>query len=173
MDFYTHGGDIYDCNLDTKTPILDFSANINPLGLPEQVKQAVINSLDVCAHYPDPYCRELTAALSNHYHICQEHIICGNGAADLITRFALAQKPKNALLLAPTFSEYEHALTLVDCHITYLTLQAETDFSLTTEMFSEEILSALTPNLDVLFLCNPNNPTGQVISTSVLKEILN
>ena len=54
MDFYTHGGDIYDCNLDTKTPILDFSANINPLGLPEQVKQAVTNSLDVCAHYPDP-----------------------------------------------------------------------------------------------------------------------
>ena len=103
MDFYTHGGDIYDCNLDTKTPILDFSANINPLGLPEQVKQAVTNSLDVCAHYPDPYCRELTAALSNHYDICREHIICGNGAADLITRFTLAQKPKNALLLAPTF----------------------------------------------------------------------
>ena len=104
MDFYTHGGDIYDCNLDTKTPILDFSANINPLGLPERVKQAVTNSLDVCAHYPDPYCRKLTAALSDHYHINREHVICGNGAADLITRFTLAQKPKNALLLAPTFS---------------------------------------------------------------------
>ena len=103
MDFYTHGGNIYDCNLGTQMPILDFSANINPLGLPEQVKQAVINSLDVCVHYPDPYCRELTTALSNHYHICQDHIICGNGAADLITRFALAQKPKQALLLAPTF----------------------------------------------------------------------
>ena len=173
MDFYTHGGDIYDCNLDTKTPILDFSANINPLGLPEQVKQAVTNSLDVCAHYPDPYCRELTAALSNHYDICREHIICGNGAADLITRFTLAQKPKHALLLAPTFSGYEHALNLVDCHMTYLNLQAETDFSLTTELFYSEMLSTLTPNLDVLFLCNPNNPTGQVISTSVLKEILN
>ena len=157
----------------TKTPILDFSANINPLGLPEQVKQAVTNSLDVCAHYPDPYCRELTAALSNHYDICREHIICGNGAADLITRFTLAQKPKNALLLAPTFSGYEHALNLVDCHMTYLNLQAETDFSLTTELFYSEMLSTLTPNLDVLFLCNPNNPTGQVISTSVLKEILN
>ncbi|MFR1214081.1 MAG: hypothetical protein ACLSCV_04385 [Acutalibacteraceae bacterium] len=65
MDFYTHGGNIYDCRLDSKTPILDFSANINPLGLPDQVKQAVINSLSVCAHYPDPYCRELTAALSD------------------------------------------------------------------------------------------------------------
>lgn len=168
MNFYTHGGDIYACPLDTKTPILDFSANINPLGLPPQVKQAVIQSLDVCAHYPDPYCRELTAALSNHYHICKEHIICGNGAADLITRFTLAQKPKNALLLAPTFSEYEHALNLVNSHITYMTLQAKTDFSVT-----EEILSKLTPNVDVLFLCNPNNPTGQVIQTSVLKEILN
>ena len=52
MDFYTHGGNIYDCNLGTQMPILDFSANINPLGLPEQVKQAVINSLDVCVHYP-------------------------------------------------------------------------------------------------------------------------
>ena len=173
MDFYTHGGNIYDCLLDTKTPILDFSANINPMGLPEQIKQAVINSLTVCAHYPDPYCRELTAALSDHYHINREHIICGNGAADLITRFALAQKPKNALLLAPTFSEYEHALTLVDCTITYLNLQAETDFSLTTELFYEEMLSALTPNLDVLFLCNPNNPTGQVIPTNLLKKILN
>ena len=160
MDFYTHGGNIYDCRLDSKTPILDFSANINPLGLPDQVKQAVINSLSVCAHYPDPYCRELTAALSDHYHINREHIICGNGAADLITRFALAQKPKNALLLAPTFSEYEHALNLVDCHITYLNLQAETDFSLTTELFYAEMLSALTADLDVLFLCNPNNPTS-------------
>ena len=173
MDFYTHGGDIYDCNLDTKTPILDFSANINPLGLPEQVKQAVTNSLDVCAHYPDPYCRELTAALSNHYDICREHIICGNGAADLITRFTLAQKPKNALLLAPTFSGYEHALNLVDCHMTYLNLQAETDFSLTTELFYSEMLSTLTSNLDVLFLCNPNNHTGQVIPTNLLKKILN
>ena len=173
MDFYTHGGDIYDCKLDTKTPILDFSANINPLGLPERVKQAVTNSLDVCAHYPDPYCRKLTATLSDHYHINREHVICGNGAADLITRFALAQKPKNALLLAPTFSEYEHALNLVDCTITYLNLQAETDFSLTTELFYAEMLSTLTPNLDVLFLCNPNNPTGQVISTNLLKKILN
>ena len=173
MDFYTHGGNISVCILGNQMPILDFTAIINPLGLPEQVKQAVINSLDVCVHYPDPYCRELTTALSNHYHICQDHIICGNGAADLITRFALAQKPKQALLLAPTFSEYEHALNLVDCHITYLNLQAGTDFSLTTELFYEEMLSTLTPNPDVLFLCNPNNPTGQVIPTNLLKEILN
>lgn len=88
MDFYTHGGNIYDCNLGTQMPILDFSANINPLGLPEQVKQAVINSLDVCVHYPDPYCRELTTAfikslpyLPRSYHMRQwrgrlNHTIC-------------------------------------------------------------------------------------------------
>ena len=58
MDFYTHGGNIYDCNLGTQMPILDFSANINPLGLPEQVKQAVINSLAVSYTHLDVYKRQ-------------------------------------------------------------------------------------------------------------------
>lgn len=167
MDFFTHGGDIYTPLPNTNKTVLDFSANINPLGLPPQVHDAVVQSLDLCAHYPDPYCRDLTKAIARHHTINPAHILCGNGAADIIMRFTLAQKPKQALLLAPTFSEYEHALQQVNCNTHYFYLEPKSQFAVT-----DTLLSALTPDLDVLFLCNPNNPTGQIIETELLEQIL-
>lgn len=93
--------------------------------------------------------------------------VCGNGAADLIFRLVYGLKPKKALLLAPTFSEYEEALQVVDCTCTYYTLLEKNNFEI-----QEDILDWITPKLDMVFLCNPNNPTGQVTQRSLLKKIL-
>jgi len=162
MREYKHGGDIY-----SNQVRLDFSANINPLGIPEGVQEAAQKAVADCIHYPDPYCRELTAAIAKKERVPESFILCGNGAADLIYRFVVAMKPQRAVILAPGFSEYEDALRAMDCEVQYHFLQEELRFRLT-----EEFLSELTEDIDVVFLCNPNNPTGQLIDQGLLKRIL-
>lgn len=157
-----HGGEVY------SHPVsLDFSANINPLGTPEAVQQAVINSLPLLFQYPDPYCRELVAAIASHEGVTEDTILCGNGAAELIFALCSALKPKKALLPVPSFSEYRSALSSADCSVEYYTLGQEDDFAL-TEAFLP-VLNAFDGQL--LMLCNPNNPTGQVIPPALLRKI--
>ena len=162
-----HGGDTYSLKQNQRNPILDFSANINPLGTPQSVIDAVTSSLSCCAIYPDPLCRKLTAAISQIEKIPQEWITCGNGAADIIFRLVYAKKPKTALILAPTFAEYEQALTAVDCKIRAFNLKSKEDFNIT-----EDILNQIDKDVDVVFICNPNNPTGQLAEPSLLLKIL-
>ena len=137
-----HGGDLY-----SRKICLDFSANINPYGTPEAVKQAVIDSVSDLGHYPDPYCRELVTAISEFEGVGKEKILCGNGAAELIFSFCRSLGPKKALILDPCFSEYETALRASQCEVAHFDGEA-------------------------LMLCNPNNPTGQIISREMLEEIL-
>lgn len=159
---HIHGGDIY------SNPVrLDFSSNLNFLGMPEAVKQAACEGVQASGHYPDPWCRELRAAIAKKEQLPAEQIICGNGAAELIFTLAAACKPSKALLLAPSFYEYEQALRAVDCEILYETLTAENEFACT-----EHILETITAAVDILFLCNPNNPTGQPIPPALMEQIL-
>ena len=163
----THGGDIagyfdqYGCEP------LDFSANVSPLGLPEGVRRAVIDSLSTADQYPDPLCRRLRAAIGAFEGVDPARILCGNGAADLIFRLVLAVKPKTALVPAPTFAEYETALESCGCAVTHAVLKREDDFRVT-----EDFLSHLDPAPDLVFLCQPNNPTGQPVDRALLETVL-
>ncbi len=159
---YKHGGDIY-----SYENMLDFSANINPLGTPPAVIEAACSGVAEAANYPDPLCRQLIRAISEHEGVKEEQIICGNGAAELIFSLCMALKPKKALLLAPSFYEYEQALTAVDCEIRYHYLKEDDGFHL-----QETYLDDLTDDLDIVFLCNPNNPTGILTEKPFLLSIL-
>ena len=168
-----HGGDIYSYKEKKDAGLLvDFSANISPLGMPEKVRQAILDELEDALHYPDPCYRRLRAAIaekiSGDYGILQaaDGIICGNGAADVIYRLVLALRPRTALLCAPTFAEYEEALRLCKAKLKIYALPPDT---LTVE---DEILDALTPEVDMMFLCNPNNPTGLLISQTLMRRII-
>lgn len=156
-----HGGDIY-----TYRNMLDFSANLNPLGLPPGVIAAAQKGC-TAAVYPDPLCRELTAALARHEQLPAGQMICGNGAADLIFRLVWALRPRRALLIAPGFAEYEQALKTVGCDIEYFYLTPANGYRLT-----EEYLNALHSELDMLFICNPNNPTGLTVPPPLLQKIV-
>lgn len=146
---------------------LDFSTNGNPLGVPEGVKQALCQAAGRVDAYPDPLCRRLRAALAEHEGVQPQQVCCGNGAADLIFRLVQAVKPQRALLTAPSFAEYERALRSSGCQVTRLTLHHEQQFRLT-----EAILPRLTPDLDLVFLCNPNNPTGHLTEPGLMRQIL-
>ena len=114
---FEHGGNWAGYEEICGEEILDFSANVSPFGLPENVREAASASLKNAYRYPDPECRNLRNAIADKYDLCNNHIFCGNGAADLIYRIAYAAKPRRAIVPAPDFSEYEKALQQVGCEI--------------------------------------------------------
>ncbi|MGN0657856.1 MAG: pyridoxal phosphate-dependent aminotransferase [Ruminiclostridium sp.] len=156
-----HGGDIYFRKIE-----YDFSANLNPLGMPGGVKNALRNSVSGWESYPDPLCRKLISALSDFEKIPPENIVCGNGAADLIYRIVAALKPQKAVISAPTFSEYEKAFGQSGSSVVKHYLSEENEF-----LLDDSILEILDSSIDMLFLCSPNNPTGRTINPDLLKRI--
>lgn len=163
----THGGDWAGYQQEYGGLPLDFSANVSPLGLPAGVREAVAAALEQAGRYPDPLCRELRQALAERHGVPAGNILCGNGAADLIYRLVLAAKPARALVTAPTFAEYEQALALGGCAVERHLLRREEGFAVT-----EAILPRIVPGLDILFLCEPNNPTGRTTDRALLGRIL-
>ncbi|WP_455146298.1 pyridoxal phosphate-dependent aminotransferase [Clostridium sp.] len=139
---YTHGGDIYgDAAVE-----LDFSVNTNRLGMPEAVRDAVIASAAAWEQYPDALCRKLRRAAAVFYEadgtpIPEDWLVFGNGASDILYAVVAAVHPKQAILLAPGFSEYEQALRMCGCEIRWLHLKEENGFSL--ESVKEELYAML------------------------------
>lgn len=158
-----HGGDIYG-----EEVRLDFSANTNPFGTPQGVIDAVRAALTEMHRYPDPYCRKLTQAISEFEGVPKEYILCGSGAAELIYAYCEAVHPKLAVELAPTFSEYTLALERVGCRVERYVLQPDQEFVLEEGFLA--YLAEIKP--EAVFLCNPNNPTGQLIAPALLEKIL-
>lgn len=162
MRFYEHGGDIYgDGDI-----LLDFSVNINPMGMPDRVKRAIAEHIPAYESYPDPLCRALRAALAERHGVDAPMILCGNGAAELIFALCAYLKPLRMLTLAPTFSEYGRAAALYGASVREHSLEEAEGFALTARMLDD-----LTPETDLLVLCNPNNPTGRLCGATLLHKI--
>ena len=162
-----HGGDWAGYEAEYGATPLDFSANVSPLGVPEGVQRAIAAAAAEADRYPDPLCRALRQAMGKAYHLPPEWILCGNGAADLIWRLAIALRPRRALLTAPTFSEYEAALQSAACEVHRHILSAQADF-----LLGEDFLGKITPETDIVFLCEPNNPTGRTTPMPLLRRIV-
>ncbi len=158
-----HGGDIYKNDVE-----YDFSTNINPFGMPNNIKEAIINNIDNLSKYPDPYCLQLRNAISKKEKVACDNIICGNGAADLIYQYVKSFENKKCLIIEPTFSEYEKALTANNAVIDYYYLKEEDDFSLNNNFINY----IKQHHYDLIVICNPNNPTGLLINKDMIKKIL-
>ncbi len=146
--------------------VLDFSANLNPLGMPVNVREALLRSVGDWEHYPDPDCAELTERLAKRHGVSPENIVCGNGAADLIYRIIGAVHPKHGLVADPCFSEYRKAFQENGIPVTGLMLFEEIGFAV-----HENILNQVS-NIRkgyMIVLASPNNPTGRVISRDFLQ----
>ena len=122
MRKYEHGGDVYAAE---KRP-LDFSVNINPLGMPQSVLEAAQKAAAEELSYPDSFCRKLTEALSERYGVPAENILCGNGASDLLLRLCAVIRPNKVLVPRPGFSEYERCAVLFGAHAEYYDVLGKT-----------------------------------------------
>lgn len=162
-----HGGDWAGYQEDYGTLPLDFSSNISPFGLPAGVRAAMERAMDGADRYPDPLCRKLRGAIAEAEGVDAAWCLCGSGAADLIYRAVLAKQPRRALITAPTFAEYQSALELVSCRVERYALNAENGFVL-----DPGFLRAITPDTDMVFLCEPNNPTGRTTPRELLTAVL-
>ena len=169
-----HGGNIYkifrEKNIDK---ILDYSSNINPYGLPENLKKEIFEKLFVLERYPDPDYIELREKIAEKNNLNIENIIVGNGATEIIFLFMKILSPKKVLIVSPTFGEYERAIkssTLANdsLEINYFELKETENFVLNVKNLETE----LENDYDLLILCNPNNPTGQFLKLKKLEEIL-
>ena len=157
-----HGGDIYRNHVR-----LDFSVNINPLGIPEEIAEAMHQGIDRAGVYPDMHYDELRHRLAAQFAWKENRILCGNGASELIMAICRWRKPKSALLLAPGFSGYERALAATKCKIKYYELQPGSNFAVTEELL--QIVSKKRP--DLLFLSNPSNPTGVAVEKGFMRKL--
>ncbi len=164
-----HGGNIYryaeQLNI-SETQIIDFSASINPLGLPMSVVDEIQGINGSMYHYPDPEAKRLKEAIAAFYDIEANSIICGNGSTELIYLCVRALKPKRVIIPAPTFSEYERACLLSGAEIRYFYLKTKNSFDIESERFIKAMNGC-----DMAFICNPNNPTGRLIKNEELLEI--
>ena len=163
MQQYDHGGDIYGPN----PPVLDFSISLNPVGPPRKVLEAAREAVLDWNRYPDPRCRGLRRAAALRHGVPEENILFGGGASDLIDRFLRAGQPGHALVLAPTFSEYRRVLEAQGCQIQEHALLQEKGFAATLRL-----LDAIRPGVELVFLCDPNNPTGRRMEPDLLGEVL-
>lgn len=161
-----HGGDVYRNKVHT-----DFSVNVNPLGIPEQVREALTEAVARVQAYPDVKCEELRGKLAGRYGLGTENVLCGNGASELISAVCCWKKPKKALLLAPGFSGYARALRAQGCRITHFYLRKDEEFSL-SEGMADKLRDAIKGgSFELFFLANPANPTGKLTDLETIRML--
>lgn len=150
---YTHGGDVY------RNPIeYDFSINVNPLGMPLASIQAAHEGVVLTGRYPDYKAEQLCHAIAKAKQIPADRIIPGNGAAELL--YVLGQTiPEKALTIAPTFTGYTEAVAAGGGELTYASDE-------------QELLAKMDDSIRLVFLCNPNNPTGTLFTREQILRVL-
>ena len=109
-----HGGDIY--RNDVK---VDFSVNVNPLGIPKAVEAALYEAVDKCSKYPDISAEKLKKAVSGILHIPMENLLFGNGASELFMAIIHGIRPRKTVIPVPSFYGYEYAARAADREIIY------------------------------------------------------
>ena len=173
MDF--HGGNIYKIFREKNIKeILDYSSNINPYGVPESLKQKIIENIGILEKYPDPDYVELREKLAELNKVDISNITVGNGATESIFLFMKVLKPENVLIVSPTFGEYERAVRAWDSsenreiEIEYFELEEKDEFRLNIGKLKKE----LEKKYDLAIICNPNNPTGKFLKMAETEEIL-
>lgn len=165
-----HGGNIRDASENLKLKekeIIDFSSNINPLGVQKSIKNKIKANINLIALYPDPQNKKLLKSLANFYDIEQKNILPGNGSSELIYLLVYLLSPKKALIVQPNFLEYQLALNNINCKLTNLIGKDKDNFKININFIEKKI-----KNNDILFLANPNNPSGYIYTREELEELL-
>lgn len=152
----THGGDIFRIAHERSwnwKEVLDFSANINPLGPAPGVREAVCAAMDRIAHYPSPEPVALAEQLAQEWNVAASQIVVGNGATELLHYFARTRPSGPVTLVVPTFSEFHRAFP--------------------GAAFAQWDDLDRWPTTGLVALTNPNNPTGKLACAGLEEWLLN
>ena len=155
----------------------DFSVSVNPLGMPKGCREAIVRAIDDMSGYPKTDNAVLLERISKQNG--NAHVLPGNGSAELI--YAICHYMSNkypgfeAVMIAPTFMEYEYAVRAAGGRLIVVKTEAASDFAVTNDTISEienGILCKLNKNsAKLVFLCNPNNPTGVLTARSLVERL--
>lgn len=168
----THGGNVWLHTTPEKLKnglFLDFSSNVNPLGPPRSALRILKKNLWRITYYPEPNSQALREAIAEkNPGLKPENIVLGNGATELIYLHAHAflREGDQALTPIPTFTEYRRAAEAAGCRVKTIPIGPR------WELKANTILEAFEPNTKIIYLCNPNNPTGKLTSKGEMLRIL-
>ena len=164
-----HGGNITKLALAagrSAGEILDFSANINPLGPPEWLRPLISSSVSSLVHYPDPDCTDLIRAFAECFGVSAEEILMGNGETELLYLLPRVLGKRRAVIPVPAYADYGAAAESAGMSVERISLREERAFIPDIP----EIESALRGD-EVVFLGRPNNPTGHFLPADALREL--
>lgn len=147
--------------------LLDFSANMNPLGPPDWLRPTISAHIEQVLHYPDPYCEALSRAAVKRYGLDPARIVWGNGASQLLFALPRVLRSKHALLPTPCYSDYSRALQAARIPVTPFPLLESEGFQLHLPR-----LEASLSGVDLVLLGRPNNPTGLVSDQGCLAKLV-
>ena len=163
---YSHGGNaVFE---EGKRGVIDLSANINPLGMPEGVREAIVSGIADCEYYPDSSSRMLRIKIAEYENVKPDNIFCGNGASDIIFRLPRALHAKRVMITAPSFADYERSARSFGSDVIIHWLSPSNDFTLNYNLI--EAVRQAKPGL--VFVCNPNNPTGRLAKADLIGALL-
>jgi len=176
-----HGENIYrlaeELNIQERT-ILDFSTLHNPLRVSKKIKAEIRKNLKYLHNYPDPDAKRLKKRLAQYHGIAMETILCGNGSTELVYLIARTLKPRRVLVPAPTISEYERAVSTCgseerNVQIEHVILKGEHGVQIDPDELIAILQKGLRskPSFDMVFLSNPNNPTGMLFKKDAVRKI--
>lgn len=167
---FAHGGNLRKLAERAGCPsseIVDFSANINPLGPPAWLQQEVVKALNEVERYPDPECSELTLAACQKYSVWPTECVAGNGASELIAAIARIGGFKRAVIPVPCYVDYERSCKLAGLKTEQIPLDPQNNFAPDFDTLS----TFLEASPALVFLAQPNNPTGTAFDPAELKVL--
>ena len=147
--------------------LIDFSVNVNPAGPSPRAVAAACKALSRIDAYPDRESLALVRVLARAQGIPEDTIVCGAGASDIIWRLAAAVRPKRIVVCAPTFSEYAEAASYFGACVQEFPLSEADDFDVPASF-----ARAIEGPGDVAYLCNPNNPTGELLPLDYVESLV-
>ncbi len=170
MKTFEHGGNIHKILRNSPADgkqLLDFSANINPLGPPEWLRPFISNSLENLIHYPDPDNTAFVDAISKHTDISNDHIVAANGTTELLYTITRLLSCKRAVIPVPSYVDYIRAAELGGMSVTTVDIREEDDFVLNVKQLSSTIQDD-----DLVIIATPNNPTGRTVDRNALCSLI-
>lgn len=167
-----HGANLFEISRKNNVEIdkiMDFSSNINPLSPSPKAFEFLKKNLSLIKTYPDPLYKNLKEAISKYSSCATDNIILGLGSTELLTNAINLINPKKALILSPSYSEYENELNKINAEIFFYTLKLENNFRIDLD----EIINLINKNnIELFVFANPNNPTGSILKKDQIEEIL-